>query len=290
MKPLFFDVRSLLKNSIYTKEIKSDKLSDQFHFHNAYEIALIIEGNGRRIVGDNIDNFSNGDLIILGPNIAHASYSDKKYHIVESSTKVNALVVYFQPDWIAEYHMNSADFAPLKKLLSQFKRGIRIEGKTHDIVQNLLLKLRNADGLKSFTILFQILYEISKSKDYSCLASTRYSHTYDENDIKRINDVYKYVMENFTEVISLDSVSSIAYMTPSAFCKYFKNKTNKTFTHFVNEIRINYACELLMNKNLDISQISIQCGFNNFTSFNKNFKHFTKTTPSTYRTKFAVLN
>ena len=290
MKPLFFDVRSLLKNSIYTKEIKSDKLSDQFHFHNAYEIALIIEGNGRRIVGDNIDNFSNGDLTILGPNIAHASYSDKKYHIVESSTKVNALVVYFQPDWIAEYHMNSADFAPLKKLLSQFKRGIKIEGKTHDIVQNLLLKLRNADGLKSFTILFQILYEISKSKDYSCLASTRYSNTYDENDIKRINDVYKYVMENFTEVISLDSVSSIAYMTPSAFCKYFKNKTNKTFTHFVNEIRINYACELLMNKNLDISQISIQCGFNNFTSFNKNFKHFTKTTPSTYRTKFAVLN
>ena len=290
MKPLFFDVRSLLKNSIYTKEIKSDKLSDQFHFHNAYEIALIIEGNGRRIVGDNIDNFSNGDLIILGPNIAHASYSDKKYHIVESSTKVNALVVYFQPDWIAEYHMNSADFAPLKKLLSQFKRGIKIEGRTHDIVQNLLLKLRNADGLKSFTILFQILFEISKSKDYSCLASTRYSNTYDENDIKRINDVYKYVMENFTEVISLDSVSSIAYMTPSAFCKYFKNKTNKTFTHFVNEIRINYACELLMNKNLDISQISIQCGFNNFTSFNKNFKHFTKTTPSTYRTKFAVLN
>jgi AraC-like DNA-binding protein len=290
MKPLFFDVRSLLKNSIYTKEIRSDKLSDQFHFHNAYEIALIIEGNGRRIVGDNIDNFSNGDLIILGPNIAHASYSDKKYHIVESSTKVNALVVYFQPDWIAEHHMNSADFAPLKKLLSQFKRGIKIEGRTHGIVQNLLLKLRNADGLKSFTILFQILYEISKSKDYSCLASARYSNTYDENDIKRINDVYKYVMENFTEVISLDSVSSIAYMTPSAFCKYFKNKTNKTFTHFVNEIRINYACELLMNKNLDISQISIQCGFNNFTSFNKNFKHFTKTTPSSYRTKFAVLN
>lgn len=290
MKPLFFDVRSLLKNSIYTKEIISDKLSDQFHFHNAYEIALIMEGNGRRIVGDNIDTFSNGDLIILGPNIAHASYSDKKYHIVESSTKVHALVVYFQPDWIAEYHMNSADFAPLKELLNRLKRGIKIEGNTHGIIQNLLLKLHHADGLKSFTILFQILYEISISKDYSCLASTRYSNTYSENDIRRINDIYKYVMENFTEVISLDDVAAIACMTPSSFCKYFKNKTNKTFTHFVNEIRINYACELLMNKNLDISQISIECGFNNFTNFNRNFKHFTKTTPSAYRQKFAVLN
>lgn len=290
MKPLFFDVRSLLKNSIYTKEIISDKLSDQLHFHNAYEVALIIEGNGRRIVGDNVDNFSNGDLIILGPNIAHASYSDKKYHIVESSTKVHAIVVYFHPDWITEYHMNSTDFAPLRKLLDQLRRGIKIEGRTHDIVKNFLLKLRNADGLKSFTLLFQVLYKISISNDYSCLASTRYSNTYSEKDIKRINDVYKYVMENFTEVISLDNVASIAYMTPSAFCKYFKNKTNKTFTHFVNEIRINYACELLMNRNIDISQISIQCGFNNFTSFNKNFKHFTKTTPSSYRMKFAVLH
>lgn len=288
MKPLFFDVRSLLKNSIYTKEIKSDKLSDQFHFHNAYEIALIIEGNGRRIVGDSVDNFSNGDLTLLAPDLPHVIYSDKKYHIIESSTKVHAVVVYFQPDWLTEYHMNSIDFAPLQMLLNQLKRGIKIEGPTHDIVKDLLLKLRNADGLKSFTILFQILYEISISNDYVCLASARYSNTYSENDIRRINDVYKYVMENFTEVISLDDVAAIAYMTPSAFCKYFKSKTNKTFTLFVNEIRINYACELLMNKNLDISQISIQCGFNNFTSFNKNFKHFTKTTPSVYRIKLTV--
>ena len=285
MKPIFSDVKSLLKNSIYTKEIKSDKISDEFHFHNAYEIALIIEGNGRRIVGDHVDSFSNGDLIILGPNIAHASYSDKKYHIIESNTKVHAIVVYFQPDWITKLHMDSAGFAPLKNLLNQLKRGIKIEGRTHDVVKKLLLKLHNADGLKTFITLFHILYEVSTSKEFSFLASARYSNTYNENDIKRINDVYKFVMENFTEIISLDDIASIANMTPSSFCKYFKNKTNKTFTHFVNEIRINYACELLMNRNLDISQISIQCGFNNFTSFNKNFKSFTKTTPSEFRSK-----
>ncbi len=285
MKPLFSDVKSLLKNSIYTKEIRSDQISDEFHFHNAYEIALIIEGHGRRIVGDNVNSFSNGDLIMLGPNIAHASYSDKKYHIIESSSKVHAIVVYFQPDWITEHHMDSAGFAPLKMLLNQLKRGIKIEGKAHDVVRSHLLKLHNADGLKTFITLFQILYEVSKSKEFSFLASTRYSNTYNENDIKRINDVYKFVMENFTEVISLDDIAAIANMTPSSFCKYFKNKTNKTFTHFVNEIRINYACELLINRNLDICQISIQCGFNNFTSFNKNFKSFTKTTPSEFRSK-----
>lgn len=288
MKPLFFDVKSLLKNSIYTKEIKADQLSDQLHFHNAYEIALIIEGNGRRIVGDNIDNFSHGDLIIIGPHVPHASYSDKKYHIVESSTKIHAIVVYFQPDWITGHHMNSAEFAPLEKLLRRLKRGIKIEGETHEVVQRLLFELLHADGLKSFITLLRILYEITQSDEYNYLASSRYSNAYNENDIQRINDIYKYVMENFTEDISLDKVSSIIYMTPTAFCKYFKNKTNKTFVQFVNEIRINYACELMMNENLNIGQISMQCGFNNIASFNKNFKLFTGDTPSAFRVKYAM--
>lgn len=289
MKPLLFDVKSLLKNSIHIKEIRSRHLSDQFHFHNAFEIALILKGNGRRIVGDIMDNFSDGDLTFLAPNLPHATYSDKKYHVKETSTKVHAIVVYFQPDWITDYHLNSTDFAPIKELLNQLKRGIKITGNTHTVVTNYLLKLTNADGLKSFIILFQILYAISKSNDYSCLASPGYSNTYNENNIKKIHEVYKYVMENFTEKILLEDIASIAYMTPSAFCKYFKSKTNKTFTYFVNEIRIGYACELLINENLDISHICFQCGFNNFTSFNKNFRHFTKITPSEYRLKLLSL-
>jgi len=288
MKPLLFDVKSLLKNSIHIKEIKSKHLSDQFHFHNAFEIALIIKGNGRRIVGDNVDNFSNGDLILLAPNLPHASYSDKKYHVKETTTKVHALVVYFQPDWIADAHLSSPDFAPVKELLNQLKRGIRITGDTHAVVVNYLVKLKQADGLESFIILLQLLHAISKSTDYSYLASLGYSNTYNENTIRKIHEVYKYVMENFTEKILLEDVASIANMTPSAFCKYFKNKTNKTFTSFVNEIRIGYACELLINENFDISAVCFQSGFNNFTSFNKNFRHFTNTTPSEYRLKLLA--
>ena len=288
MKPLFFDVKSLLRNSIYIKEIKASHLSDQLHFHNAFEIALILEGNGRRIVGDSVDNFSNGDLIILAPNIPHVSYSGKKYHIKKASSKVHALVVYFQPDWITTHHMNTPDFAPLKNLLHQIKKGIKITGNTHNVVINYLLKLRKADGMKSFIILLQILEVICRSNDYTCIASSRYSNTYNEYDIKRIDDIYKFVMENFTEIISLEKIASIAHMTPSAFCKYFKSKTNKTFTYFVNEIRISYACELLMNKNFEISQICFQCGFHNFTSFNKNFKYFTRVTPSEYRSKLFL--
>ena len=134
----------------------------------------------------------------------------------------------------------------------------------------------------------QILHELSRSSECDYLASAGYSNTSDEKDINKMDKVYKYVMENFAEKILLDDVAAIAHMTPSAFCKYFKRKTNKTFTYFVNEIRISYACELLMNKDLEISNICFSCGFNNFTSFNKNFKAFTKHTPSEYRSKAQV--
>jgi AraC-like DNA-binding protein len=288
MKPLLFDVSASLRNSIYIKEVKARHLVDQFHFHNAFEIALIIKGSGRRIVGDSIENFCDGDLILMAPNLPHASYSDRKYHEHATSTKIHAIVVYFQPDWITETHWNSQDFAPLKALFNELKRGIRLLNNTHQAVMNLLLSLRDADGLKSFVILIQILDIISRSGDYSCLASRDYSNTYDEHNIRKIHNVYKYVMENFTNKIMLDDIAAVAFMTPPAFCKYFKSKTSKTFTAFVNEIRIGYACQLLIEGHLDISSVCYECGFNNFTSFNENFKHFKGITPSEYKARFVT--
>ncbi|MEC3878443.1 AraC family transcriptional regulator [Parapedobacter sp. 10938] len=288
-RPFLSDIKSLLKNSIHVKEIKAKNLSDQFHFHNGFEIATIFKGNGRRIVGDNMEYFTDGDLTILGPNLPHATYSEKKYHVKESESDVHAVVVYFQPDWIVESHMNSADFAPLKALLKGMNRGVAIKGDLHRKLMPLLYQLKDTQGMESFLLLLKILCQVSQSQEYDYLASPGYSNTYDENSIKKIHQVYQYVMENFTGRISLDEVASLAHMTPPAFCRFFKNKTNKTFTSFVNEIRIGHACELLINENLDISQICFACGFNNFTSFNKSFKQFTKRTPSEYRMEIPKL-
>ena len=291
MKPLLFDVKPLLKSSIYIKEIKTAHLNDQFHYHNVFEIALILKGSGRRIVGDCVDNFTHGDLIIIAPNTPHANYSDKKYHVKDPTTNVHSIVVYFQPDWISESHMKAEEFAPIRMLLNRIKRGIKInKGSTHTEVVRLLLKLKETRGMESFLILFNILHEICISNEYSYIASPRYTEIQDENVITRLHEVYKYVMENFTNDILLDHVASIMCMTSSSFCRFFKDKTTKTFTHFVNEIRIGYACELLINENLDISQICFQSGFNNFTSFNKNFKKYTNKTPSDYRENLTRLS
>jgi AraC-like DNA-binding protein len=286
MKPLLLDVKSLLRGSLFVKEIRTKKLNDQFHFHNAFELALILKGSGKRIVGDNIGYFSDRDLILMAPNLPHASYPNEDY--CEGKSAIDAIVVYFHPDWLTENHLNSPDFTQLRELLNIAKRGVRILGKTQEKIIKHVLKLRESRGLGSIIIILQILELIYQSKEYESLASEGYSANYNQTDVQKIDEIYKYVMNNFTDKITLDDIASIANMTPPAFCKYFKSKTKKTFSSFVNEIRIGYACKLLMDDNLDISQICFRCGYNNLTNFNKNFKHFIKMIPTDYKARLKL--
>jgi AraC-like DNA-binding protein len=278
MKPSLLDVKSLLKDSIYVKEIRDTEFRDEFHFHNAYEIALIIKSSGKRVIGDSIEDFTDGDLVLMGPQLPHVSYSNNN-----ESPKVHALVVYFHPDWLTDAHLNSADFAKFRELFDDINRGIKILGNTKKKVVRSILKLKNYKGLQRIITILEILEIISNSKEYQCLASEGYANSYSQKDVKRMDKVYKYVMEHFTEDIMLDDIASIANLTPTAFCKFFKIKTKKTFSNFVNEVRIGYACKLLCDENFSISQICFKCGFNNLTNFNKNFKHFTKMVPSEYK-------
>lgn len=290
MKPSLFDVQSLLKNSIHVKEIKAKFLSDQLHYHNAYEIALILRGHGRRIVGDSVDRFTDGDLTFMPPYMPHATYTEAKHHVVHNDQSIHAIVVYFMPDWFNEQQYNTVDFAPIRDLFTALKRGLKVRNVHYDKIVGLLIDMsKTTSGLDNILTLLQIIRELSNTDEYVHLASPFYSFNDRDESIEKINKIYKYVMQNFTNKISLDEVAEIAFMTPPAFCKYFKHKTNKTFTNFVNEIRIGHACELLINGNHDIANIAFLSGFNNFTSFNKNFKRFTQVTPSAYRTQLQQL-
>jgi AraC-like DNA-binding protein len=281
MNPLLQDIEPLIKGSIYVKEIKKPNLNDQLHFHNIHEIALILKGSGKRIVGDNIEYFTDSDLVFIGRLLPHASYIEKDYLLTNQD--VHALVIYFRPDWFNENLLKSSDFIKLMKLIKEIERGIKIFGNTKTRTIKALIKLKNSTGLERIIKLLEILDFVSKSNEYKCLASEGYSNSYGQNDVERLGEVYKYIMKNFTDTIKLGDVSSIANLTPTAFCKYFKSKTGKTFSSFVNEVRIGQACKLIFNLNLNISQICYSCGFNNLTNFNRNFKHFTKMTPTEYK-------
>lgn len=282
MEPLLHDVRSLLKNSIYVKELNLPFLDDKFHYHNTYEICYILKSNGKRIIGDNIEYFTDGDLTLLAPHVPHISYSDQD-HGLKDDSQVHALVVYFNPDWLTENHLNSPELIKVRELFENMKRGIKIFGQTKKKVVRSIFKLKSSTGLEGIITLLDILVVVSKSEEYACLASEGYCQLNSQREEKRIDEVYQYVNQNFKDKIMLEEIASIANLTPTAFCKYFKNRTSKTFSNFVNEIRIGHACKLLCKEKLNISQICFESGFNNLTSFNRNFKQFTKMMPSEYK-------
>lgn len=288
MQPLLIETKTVLQDTVFIKEVNVKNLNNPLHFHNEYEMVLITKSQGRRIVGDSIENFTKGDLIIMGPNLPHVMYNDKEYYLPETTKEVKAIVTYFRLDWLNDNFLSSAEAGKLKELIKDINRGIRIFGDSHKQVVKILNELLISNGLKRIIHLLNILDLLSETKEYKCLSSTGYSNPYNHKDVQRINKIYDYIMNNFTSDITVEKAAALANMTVASFCKYFKGRTQKTFTHFVNEIRIGYACKLLYNDNLSISQICFQSGFNNLTNFNRNFKHYIKISPSDFKKSHKI--
>ena len=141
--------------------------------------------------------------------------------------------------------------------------------------------------MKEFDRSIALLMLLQKlaAAEYSVLSSYGFSNVLNEEKVKRMNKVFKYITINYKENITLESIAEIAHMTPQAFCKYFKERTHKTFIEFVNEVRIGHACKLLFEDNYNILQICYESGFNNLSNFNRQFKKITGTSPIEYRKK-----
>jgi len=289
MKPLLIDKKSVLTNSINIKEVDQFYLNSPFHFHDAYEMVLILKSNGRRIVGNNIENFNDGDLVLMGPDLPHAWYNENEYYLENTKLKVQALVVYFYPDWLKDNLLSAPELARLRQLLENSKRGLKITGETKRQITEQIISLASSSGLTRIILLLTILDQLCKTEEYIFLATPEYLNTFNQKtDIDRIDKVYQYVLHNYKEKLKLEDIANITCMTPTAFCKFFKARTEKTFTNFVNEVRIGQACKLLYERNISISEICFECGFNNFTHFNQIFKAITKMTPTEYKAKIGV--
>jgi AraC-like DNA-binding protein len=128
---------------------------------------------------------------------------------------------------------------------------------------------------------------MATSPDVEVLSGNGFNNNAQATDCARINDVYEFILNNYAENPTLDDVAKIACMSSTAFCRYFKTHTNKTYVQFLNEVKIGNASKMLIDNKLTISQICYQTGFNNFNHFNKLFKRITGYTPSQYQQQYT---
>ncbi|ETZ22066.1 AraC family transcriptional regulator [Pedobacter sp. V48] len=282
MKPELIEVNPLGVKTIKVKRLETNCLIASFHFHELCELVWIERSYGKRIVGDNIGNFEDNDLVLMGPDLPHIWQNDNNF-LSEEKNKVKSTVIYFPPDFLSGLTDDQNTLTTIHDLIRKAERGLKFYGNTNREVTRILTKLPQKKGVEKIVSFLRAIEVLSLSNEYEYLASVTFKNPYDEKDTNRINKVYQFLMQNFQRDINLKEVADLCNMTTNSFCRFFKDRAQKSLTQFVNEIRIGHACKLLQNAEYSISEVCYASGYNNLTNFNKFFKQITGMKPSQYR-------
>lgn len=274
MKPVLETIA--IENAIHAFAFEMSFFEFKWHYHPEFELTLIIKGNGMRLVGDSYLPFQAGDLVLLGSGIPHTWESE-----INSQECVGAVVIQFSEDFIASY-MNSDAFYKIKKMLQSTVRGLFFPNSFSIVIQQKMMTIAHEKGVKQITALLNVLNDLS-FENYETLASAFYSPKNSKENETRINTVFNYIKKNAASTILLQQAAASVHLTTGAFCKFFKRMTGKTFSDYVNEIRIGNACNLLSHTDKTIAQIALISGFENQTYFNRVFLKKKNCTPKQFR-------
>lgn len=286
MKASLEHVSDAQQESFRFKNITLPRFDSPYHFHPEFELTLIISGEGKRFIGNQITDFHPGDLVFLGENVPHCWQNHKQDWLQheEDPNASQAIVIQFKRDFLGADFINKPECAVIKQLFNTATGGFSISGPTQDRVAREMLQLGQGNGFQRISGLLHILYLISQGQaDVQQIDSHETSYQLAASDLDRINRVYAYVIANYTQEVHLDEVAHLANMTETAFCRYFKKVTNKTFVELVTDFRIKHACQLLRTTEKSTAEICFASGFGNLSHFNKQFKGWMKDSPLQYR-------
>ena len=256
-----------------------------WHFHNEFEIVFIIKSFGKKFVGDSVEEFAPGDLSIFGSKLPHFYMNDQVFYRGDPDLSVNAIVVQFPPSYFPQPLLQRPEFGSVKKLLNNASSGLTFSAEAVLTGGKILHEMLITNGMERH-LLFVKLIDYLGNAESRPIATSGYTNTMDDQGEHRMAKIYKFTTRNYNRKITLDEVASVAGMNATAFCRYFRQKTGKTFAQFVNELRISYACKFLRHGNQTVVHISDEAGFNNLSNFNRQFKNIIGKSPSEYRELF----
>ncbi|WP_299112199.1 AraC family transcriptional regulator [uncultured Winogradskyella sp.] len=278
ISPEFGSSMRVIKHEAYIGENKPF-----WHFHPEIELVYVNKGKGKRHIGNHLSYFNNSQLLLIGSNLPHNGFTDR---LTVNGTET---IVQFRQEFLGEYFFNVPEMESINNLFERAKSGILFGVKTKKKIGQKIEKLSEKEGFKKILVLLEILHGLAKSEDYTILNADGFTFETEPQDSAKIDLIFKHINQNFQEHISLDEIADKVSMTVPAFCRYFKKVTGKTFTKLVNEYRVVHATKLLSESQMSITDICYECGFNNFSHFNKLFKEFTGKSASKYRSELKLM-
>lgn len=275
--------RSSLSNSSFTAKVNEySYFLKVWHYHPELELVVVLKSEGTCFVGDSIEKFESGEIVLIGKNLPHMWLNDEDYFQQDSKLLARAIAIHFNKDYLGTDFFETPEMIHLLELFNRAKYGIKFLDIDKSLIQEIqtMLELKGFEKTMSF---LQILNKLSKHKNYNLLASQGFINSFQVGEKnKTLDKVQAYIFKNFTQVITLEDVANIANMNTSAFSRFFKRVNRKTFSRYLVEIRIGYACKLLIENKYNISEVCYESGFQNISNFNRQFKLIMNCTPSVY--------
>jgi len=285
MKPALEHLPKEKDNSFVVKFFDYNYYPTPWHYHPEYEIVMVTESTGKRFIGDHISDFHPGNLAFLGPNIPHTYRNDEKYYEERSALRAKSIVIHFTESSLGDDFLELPEAKSLHKLFEDSLHGLDVYGDTHESISKKLYQIVKLSGLRRWLCLVDILMELSESKSLSLITKTTHIG-YNEKESKRLCSVFDWITNNFEKDIKLAEAAQIAQMNENAFSRFFSLRTRKTFSGFVQELRLQKAAKLLVENDMTITEVCYECGYNNVSNFNRQFLNHYQMNPMKYKKMF----
>lgn len=277
MKVLPFKIPKPHSDTIVFQEDKGNYFYDKYHQHEEIQISHIVEGEGTLVVGETVNNYKKGSIIVIGSNLPHVFKSSPN---TDSQSIMHSL--FFTRNSFGKEFFNIEELKPLQSFFKRADTGFIATSHISKLHQ-LFYQLESSSKFERFMLLMKTLRLLSRSQ-FSILSNFTNDRKFSDDEGKRISAVMEFTINNYRNSISLSQIAEVATMSKNAFCKYFKRRTNKTYFQFLNEMRIETVCkEMDENRELTIAEIAENCGFNNISNFNRQFKSVKKQNPTTFK-------
>jgi AraC-like DNA-binding protein len=275
MRAQFEDVRWTENESFLVRAYDLPRFAVPWHFHPEFELTLILEGSGDRCVGDHLEPFAAGDLVLIGPNLPHYWHSHASSDAPpKGKARARAIVVQLRQDSLGKrfFDLPETDLAFDSTAVATVSREMQ-----------RLLKLTGTQRLLGLLSILQHLADASPRA--RALASEHYLPDCDHRTADRVRKVYQFLYSHLSEPIGLDDVARVAGMSSAAFCRYCRRVTGRTLTRLVAELRVTQACKLLTDTDQSISEVAFASGFQSISNFNRVFHQLRGENPMTFRRK-----
>ncbi|WP_434036647.1 AraC family transcriptional regulator [Formosa sp. 4Alg 33] len=279
-----FKVPMCQDSSIRVEEYVDTQFYNTIHFHEEYQITLILDGDGSLAVGEKVCKFKSGEFYLFGKNLPHAFRNDGTK--VEETNKIKAhyISVFFNVDSYGFLLNENQETKGIKELLSQALYGLVLGNVDAHYLEDKMRMLATLSEFDQVLELLTILDHISTATGHKKLINNKIeSLDYDVNTIDEINEVFEFIKCNYKKKISLETIAGHFNMTSATFGRFFKLRTQKTFSQYLIETRILKACELIRSGSHNTTESCYNSGFTNISNFHRHFKKVIGMTPTQYK-------